>query len=390
MCLLTERDLTKFYSLFDFVNTIKNTIKQNILPSWIIAEISEFKFYNNHLFLTLVEYDNSGNLLARARGIIWNYSQILKQFKQATNIDIKVGIKILALVTTDYHLQYGLTLSIKALDPTYGLGDAEAKLLKIKNQLLQENIFTNNKNLLLSEDFTKIAVISPKEAAGLGDFKKDALVLQNYNICDFDYYEAIFQGVETSSSIVAVFAKIATQKYDAIVIIRGGGAVSDLTWLNDYFVAKAICLAKVPVFSGIGHNKDQTIIDQVSKQTFDTPSKVINFIINKIVTNKERIANDLNYIKQHWHNYYVNNTNNLTNLLESIKIYVKYGLENLDQLLDANLQQILGFSPEKILAMGFSLVYGHNNVDTVLISSKEMLKNYNKLTIKFYDGEVKL
>jgi exodeoxyribonuclease VII large subunit len=390
MCLLTERDLTKFYSLFDFVNTIKNTIKQNILPSWIIAEISEFKFYNNHLFLTLVEYDNNGNLLARARGIIWNYSQILKQFKQATNIDIKIGIKILALVTTDYHLQYGLTLSIKALDPTYSLGDAEAKLLKIKNQLLQENIFTNNKNLLLSEDFTKIAVISPKDAAGLGDFKKDALVLQNYNICDFDYYEAIFQGVETSSSIVAILTKIATQNYDAIVIIRGGGAVSDLTWLNDYFVAKAICLAKVPVFSGIGHNKDQTIIDQVSKQTFDTPSKVISFIINKIVTNKERISNDLNYIKQHWHNYYVNNTNNLTNLLESIKIYVRYGIDNLDQLLDANLQQILGFSPEKILAMGFSLVYGHNNVDTVLIKSKKMLKNYNKLTIKFHDGEAKL
>ena len=107
MCLLTEQTLTTPYSLFGFINEIKNTIKQHSTAIWLIAEISEFKVYNNNLFLTLVEYDEHGNLLARARSVIWNFSQVLKNFQSVTNMELKVGIKILALVTADYHLQFG-------------------------------------------------------------------------------------------------------------------------------------------------------------------------------------------------------------------------------------------------------------------------------------------
>ena len=336
MCLLTEQNLTNYYSLFTFINQIKNTIKTHSATVWLIAEISEFKLYNNHLFLTLVEYDDQGNLLARARGAIWNATHILKDFFVVTNIELKVGIKILALVTADYHLQYGLTLVISRLDPSYTLGDAEAKVLKIKQKLLQEGILNNNKQIQLADYFSNIAVISPKEAAGLGDFKKDALILQNHNLCNFDYYTAVFQGIDTSRSINNVLNKIFSLNihYDAIVIIRGGGASSDLTWLNDYTIARAICLSPIPVLSGIGHNKDQTIIDQVVSQSFDTPSKVINFFITKIVNHTKQIYSEINYIKQYCYNFYIATNNNLENLSDSIKTSGFHIIQKIEKCLD--------------------------------------------------------
>jgi len=414
MCLLTEQPLTTPYSLFAFINEIKNTIKQYSSAIWLIAEISEFKIYNNNLFLTLVEYDERGNLLARARGVIWNFPQVLKNFQSATNIELKVGIKILALVTADYHLQYGLTLIIKNLDPSYTLGDAEAKVLKIKQQLLKDGIFNNNKNLNLPDDFRTIAVISPKDAAGLGDFKKDATILQNYNVCHFDYYSAVFQGADASNSITNALTRVLTKmvelsrSYDAIVIIRGGGASSDLTWLNDYAIAKAICLAPIPIFSGIGHHKDQTILDQVTRQSFDTPSKVINFLITKIADHAEQIYNNLVYIKQYCYNFYTQRNNDLTNLFECIKTYTLHKTQQLasvldeelnlqlllqqrlmalDKLLDATWQQILCFSPEQTLARGFAIVYS-NDVNRTPITSKSMSGNYKRIIIKFHDGEI--
>ncbi len=402
-----EQNLTKTYSLSIYINKIKNLIKQHSQAVWLIAEISEFKIYGNNLFLTLVEYDDAGNLLARARAVLWNFSEILKKFSATTNIELKVGIKVLALVTADYHLQYGLTLIINNLDPSYSLGYAQAKLIKIKQQLIQNGIFDNNKNLKLPPDFNRIAVISPKDAAGLGDFKKDALILQNYNVCCFDYYTSLFQGADTSNSITGLLSKILPQKYDAVVIIRGGGASSDLTWLNDYAIAKAICLAPIPVFSGIGHQKDQTIIDLVCRQSFDTPSKVINFLVTKIAMHAEQINKDVAYIKQYFYNFYHQNTKNLLNVFELIKIetihkiqqinkiledeinlqpILQQRLKFLDESLNISWQQILGFSPEQTLKRGFAIVYS-NDKNRTPIGSKKLADNYKQLIIKFHDGE---
>ena len=300
------------------------------------------------------------------------------------------------------------------MDPSYTLGDAEAKVIKIKQFLLQKGIFNNNKNLNCPEDFRLIAVISPKDAAGLGDFKKDASILQNYNLCHFDYYSAVFQGIDTSNSITSALSEILTKMvkfskcYDAVVIIRGGGASSDLTWLNDYAIAKAICLAPIPIFSGIGHHKDQTIIDQVTRQSFDTPSKVINFLITKIADHAEQIYNEVAYIKQYCYNFYIQRMNDLTNLFECVKTYtthktqqisraldeelnlqqlLRQRLTALDELLDAVWQQILCFSPEQTLARGFAIVYS-NDGNKVAITSKFIASNYKKIIIKFHDGEV--
>lgn len=400
------------YSLLLLINKVKNLIiKEYSSFIWLIVEISELKNYNNNLFLTLVEYDQQGNLLARVRGVIWNSTKILKNFTDATNVELKSGIKILAQINIDYHLQYGLTFVINNLDPSYTLGEANAKLLKIKQQLIAEEIFYNNKNLQPPLDFNKIAVISPKEAAGLGDFKQDALILENYNLCDFDYFTAVFQGIDTTVSITNALSKIIESQinYDAIVIIRGGGATSDLTWLNDYIIAKAICLTNIPIFSGIGHNKDQTIIDQIAQQSFDTPSKVINFITNTIVNNAGQANTDFEYIKQYFHKIYFQKTNDLVNLIEYIKNYavnkIKYiddildrellnlqpllqqRLSSLEELLNAIMQQILSLSPDKVLARGFAIAYS-NDINKVLISSKTMANNYTQLILKFHDGEI--
>ncbi len=404
--------LTQPFSLLLLVNDVKNLIVTKYRSSiWLIVEISELKIYNNNLFLTLVEYDAQGNLLARARGIIWNFEKMLKNFLYATNVELTVGIKILAQINLDYHIQYGLTLVINNLDPSYTLGEAHAKLLKIKQQLIAEGIFYNNKTLKLPFDFNNIAVISPKDAAGLGDFKQDASKLEYHNICKFDYYVAVFQGIDCADSVNTTITKIIKAKinYDVIVIIRGGGASSDLTWLNDYAIAKQICLTNIPVFSGIGHNKDETIIDQVSAQSFDTPSKVINFITNTIVSNTQQTVNNFEYIKQYVCNYYIKKNNDLLNLFRYIKTYaankiqhleeilhkelsnlhplLNQRLTSLEKLLNAIMQQILSLSPEKTLARGFAIVHS-NDENKILINSQIMANNYKNISLKFHDGEI--
>ena len=410
--------LTNPYSLKFITNEIKNLICNKYFSTlWIIVEISELKPHNNNLFLGLVEYDEQGNLLARARGIIWNYIKIIKKFIDTTNIELKAGIKTLINVNIDYHLQYGLTLIINDIDPSYTLGEASAKLLKIKEQLIKENVFYNNKNLPIPFDFYKIAVISPNNAAGLGDFQQDALKLDKNHLCSFDYYTAIFQGSETKSSIISCINRIATNyqiKYDAIVIIRGGGATSDLTWLNDYDIAKTVCLTKIPILCGIGHNKDQTIIDQIATLTFDTPSKVIGFIINHIVNKANKVALDFEFINQYTDRLYQTLNNDLLNSFEYIKSYatqrIEYINKNLEQeffsipeflqqklitltqLLDATMNLILSRSPEQILSMGFALVYidKPDDPEKFLITSQKTAVQTKKMLLKFHDGTVKV
>jgi exodeoxyribonuclease VII large subunit len=405
------------YSLLFLTNKIQNIIQQQFSNSiWLIAEVSELKAYNNNLFLGLVEYDDNGTLLAKSRGIIWNTTKIIQEFTRQTNIELKSGIKILVKANLDYHLQYGLTLIINELDPSYTLGEANAKLAKIKQQLIADKIFTNNKNLSIPVDFYNIAVISPQNAAGLGDFKQDATVLAKHKLCNFDYYIATFQGTNTHVSVLKALENInqAEKIYDAVVIIRGGGATADLTWLNEYSIAKAICLLPIPVFSGIGHNKDQTIIDQIANQSFDTPSKVINYITHTIINNSKQAIDNIEYIYNYCNQILSQTNANLVNLFANIKTNTNYKIQHINtelnklfanlpqliidrltglkSLLELTMQQILAISPEKTLARGFNLAYGYNNLtnknNLQLITSVKLAKNYKKILLKFSDGEI--
>jgi len=277
-------------SLSSFLKTASSILKKHIPDSaWIRAEVSNFQ-RNGKGFVAfeLVEYSEAGVLLAKTRAFIWanDADRLLKKFSTVTDTLPSPGIKILVKVHVDIHSTGGLSVVICDIDPSYTLGDIEANLKRIRETLTKEGVILKNKTLRAPDDFCRVIVISPDGAAGLGDFKRDADILEKHDLCSFKYITATFQGHQAISSLVSAF-KVAdgNDLYDAVCLIRGGGSTSDLYWLNHIELARSICSLSIPVFTGIGHEKDNTIADEIAHTRFDTPSKVIGHIRTTIVQN---------------------------------------------------------------------------------------------------------
>jgi exodeoxyribonuclease VII large subunit len=260
---------------------------------WTIVEVLEARTKNKHVYLELSERNAEGIVLATARASIWanTASKILPEFERATGASIAPGIKLLVRAKPVFKAQYGFGIEIDAIDPEYTLGDLEARKREIRTRLKQDGVIDANKRLPIPWDYNAILVIAPQGAAGLGDFQAEAQRLERFGICRFVYAHSRFQGEgapqEIRQVLLAAMERWAGTPPDAVVIIRGGGAVNDLAWLNDYELAKTLCTLKVPVLTGIGHERDSTILDEVAHTRFDTPSKVIGGIEQVI---RKRVA----------------------------------------------------------------------------------------------------
>lgn len=256
---------------------------------WTLVEVNEASVRNGHVYLELSERDSAGQPVARARAMIWagTASRILPDFEKATGAVIGAGIKLLVRAKPVFKAQYGLSLEIDAIDSEYTLGDLEARKKEIRARLQQEGVFDRNRRLSPPWDYRIVLVVAPQEAAGLGDFRKEAERLERFGICRFIYAHSRFQGEGAAREVVAVASTALrelgdAERPDAIVVIRGGGAVNDLAWLNDYELARFICDQDIPVLTGIGHERDSTLPDEVAHTRFDTPSKVIGGIEQQI------------------------------------------------------------------------------------------------------------
>ena len=243
---------------------------------------------NGHVYLELSERDETGNVIAQARGTIWarTAERILPVFERDTGAQLAPGIKLLVLAKPVFKAQYGLSIDITEIDASYTVGDLEANKRKIRERLKAKNLFDRNKRLPVPWDFVRVLVVSPKGAAGLGDFAAEADRLHSLRVCEFLYVHSRFQGAGAAAEILsAVQERLQAEdieSLDALIIIRGGGAVNDLAWLNDYELARFVCTFPVPVLTGIGHERDSTLLDEVAHKSFDTPSKVIGGIEQQI------------------------------------------------------------------------------------------------------------
>jgi exodeoxyribonuclease VII large subunit len=249
---------------------------------WTRVEVSRADTRCGHVYLELAERDAQGAAVAQARAMIWasTAATILPRFEQATSVVLAAGIKLLVRAKPTVHAVYGLSLEIDAIDPEYTLGDLEARKREIRERLQREGVFDANRHLPPPWDFNAVLVVAPEGAAGLGDFHAEAQRLRRFGVCRFVYAHSRFQG-EGAPALIRSALLHALDDWepgalpDAVVIIRGGGAVNDLAWLNDYALARCICDLDVPVLTGIGHERDSTVLDEVAHRRFDTPSKVI-------------------------------------------------------------------------------------------------------------------
>lgn len=259
---------------------------------WTTVEVLKVDARRGHVYMELAERDAGGDSIAQARAVIWadSANRIVPAFEQATGVVLAGGIKLLVRTKPTMHALYGMSLVIDAIDPDYTLGDLEAKKREIRARLQREGLTELNRSLPTPWDYDAILVVAPQGAAGLGDFQAEAERLQRFGLCGFTYAFSRFQGEGAATEVLAALSRAmdawrasGRALPDAVVIIRGGGAVNDLAWLNDYALARFICELEVPVLTGIGHERDNTVLDEVANIQFDTPSKVISGIEQVIV-----------------------------------------------------------------------------------------------------------
>ena len=270
--------------LSEYLDQCQKAIKA-ALPgsSWVVAELSSIKGSpKGHVYLDVLDSEN-GQEIAKARALMFApvARSVFAKWQEATGGQPQAGMKLLMQVKGDFSVQFGFSLQVTGIDPAYTLGDMQMQVQKVIAALQGKGLYDLQRGLRAPSGYWRVAVISPHEAAGLADFRRDADRLDQAGVCSFEYFSAVFQGKDASESIRgalwAAHERHQEQPFDVLCVIRGGGSKADLAWLNDGTLAAWLCRFPIPVFTGIGHEIDECVLDLVAYRRFDTPSKVIGF-----------------------------------------------------------------------------------------------------------------
>lgn len=376
-------------SLSEYLATVQEVIRVTFDEAiWVKAEIRNLSIKGGHYYLELAEKEeDSDKVIASCKATIWKFSaaKMVLKFERESGVELSRDLNVLIKVKAVFSPQYGFSVNIEAIDSSYTLGDIARRYQQILERLTSEGLLNKNKLLPAPFDIQNVLVIAPENAAGLGDFKKDADALDQAGVCHFVYHSATFQGNTAATSISEALANALRQwakdlntPPDLIVIIRGGGAVNDLAYLNDYNLAALLCKRSVPIWVGIGHEKDRTILDEVANRSFDTPSKVIGGIRNLIVERTQDVLDSLHKIKllsQHQITAYQNQNdqyikviktlsqgqiNEVNKSLDLMKGTVQYLAQQLIKLasnqVESLMRETLLQNPRHVMAKGYAIV----------------------------------
>lgn len=443
-------------SLFELNHTLRE-ILYGSLPEkiWIKAETSDVRLnQNGHCYLEFLEKDKQGkNIIAKNRAMIWatTFHLLKAYFESTTGQPFTSGLKVMVQISVEFHEVYGLSLTVHDIDPAYTLGDQALNRAAILRQLEEEGVLGLNKELELPLLPNHIAIISSPTAAGYEDFCDQ---LENNNF-GFRFYTrlfpAIMQGERAEDSIISALEQIYNnlEKFDAVVIIRGGGATSELSCFDSYLLAASCAQFPLPVITGIGHERDETVLDIVAHTRAKTPTAVAEFLIDYLSETannledmhalladiaRERMDKEVYLLKQielefiytgkNWHagqsallssskialkkeiQLHLKESDSLfnkikTNLIRAtqqtckdeklavitrqLKKTINQSIEKKDEKLNIYSKFTELVSPQNILKKGYTLTMA----DGKLVKSATQIKPGSELTTQFADGEIK-
>ena len=362
------------YSLSQLCAHIEEALSDSLLPSyWVQAEISSISEKGGHLYLELIESDDAtapkrlgsrSLMAAKMRATCWQGTKelLLAYFESETGQSLQVGMKILVEAEVQFHAVYGLSLSIINIDPHFTVGDMARQRAQTIAQLEQEGIIDMQQMLTLPTLVKRIAVISSASAAGWGDFEHQ-LTQSGYRFY-LRLFGATMQGDGAERSIIAALEAIEadSEPWDAVVIIRGGGATTDLSCFDRYTLCAVCAQYSLPILSGIGHTRDISILDMVAHKALKTPTAVAEWLIHRMDEQKERL-NQLSVALQR--------------TAERQVMIRRHRVELLAQRLAA-------CNPERIYKMGYSLLTKDNHI----VRSISDLQSGDRITTHLQDGQV--
>ena len=349
-------------SLYSLNNLVRNAVA-DALPSryWVTGELSEVRETAvGHCYIELVQRDEeTQEMVAKARGTIWAriYSLLRPYFLEQTGQPFAAGLKVLLQVSVGFHELYGFTLDVCDIEPAYTIGDMARQRQMIIRRLTDEGVIGLNKELEFPLLPQRIAVISSATAAGYGDFCDQ---LQN-NRYGFVFYPHLFpapmQGNGAEQGIITALDRIAEniENWDVVVIIRGGGATSELGCFDTYDLANNCAQFPLPIITGIGHLRDESILDIVAHTSAKTPTAAAEFLIHAMLANETQIAELQSGIAMAVVQRIDNEKKRLEILTGQIPVHTALYMQEQRHKIDLYQRSIEAASPEHILSLGYSI-----------------------------------
>lgn len=429
MLLMSENAIT----LLEFNRRINVLMKdRSVQQCWVIAETSDV-MVRNHCYFELVQKNPlTGETVARARAVVWanRFMYLRNSFESMTGQRFGNGLKVMVEVSANFHEQYGLSLVVTNIDPSFTLGDMARQRLEILRRLRSEGVIDLNKSLTWETFPQRIAVVSAPTAAGYGDFidqlHKNELGVKFYTCL----FPAAMQGANTVPSIIAALDRINEHidLFDCVVIIRGGGATSELNSFDNYDLAFNVAQFPIPVIIGIGHDRDKTVLDEVGHTSVKTPTAAAEYILSEAYEVAEHIQslNDdivevvkdrLDAAKQEL-SYYGNtipllaqnittrHKSRLEKYMSMIPMWAKSridsatkDLEHISEKISSNCgnrisqenmrlssieKQIELLSPDRVLKRGYSLTFKNGTV----VTDASKLASGEEVTTRLASGEI--
>ena len=374
----SEQSLT----LLDLQRMVRATLESRFRdPLWISAEISELKVNRTgHCYLNLVEKGaTDGAPRAEARAVIWKsaYLPMASMFEAATGATLRAGLRVLVRVVVTYHEIYGFSLQIIDIDPRYTLGEIERRRRETIARLQQDGVWDMNRELELPRPTLRIAIVSSDTAAGYQDFMNE-LGRNTYRF-QTTLFRSLMQGDAAEESIVAALTEIAQREedFDVVAIIRGGGSTSDLALFDSYLIASYVAQFPLPIFSGIGHDKDVSVVDMVAHTSLKTPTAVATKLVEMAdyeMTLVENFATEIAHnvedmlhgeeLRLYTHGVNISReaTRHISNHEKRIELLkdgllsrVEYMISTEEQRLNAAERTLQSYSLDNILRLGFAV-----------------------------------
>ena len=332
---------------------------------WVTAEVSSLSVKGGHAYFDLIEKSPTGLLSAKLRATCWanTWGMLHLFFEQETGSAIQPGMTLLVEVEVDFHAVYGLSVNIVSIDPTYTVGDLARQRQETINRLDAEGLLTLNHALILPTITKRIAVISAADAAGYEDFCHQ---LKESGFCfNTTLYSAIMQGERAAAAIIAALDAIVSQweDFDAVVIIRGGGATTDLTAFDDYALCAHAAQSPLPLITGIGHTKDVSVLDLVAHTALKTPTAVASFLVDARMAEWNRVVELRRRLRQ---------------TAERQILIRRHRLE----LLGQSLQML---SPARIFERGYSLTLCNGHV----LRDADSVQSGDEITVHLHHGSLR-
>ena len=307
-------------TLSQFTSYIGEAIRRQpeIWNAWVMAELSDVRSNGGHCYMELVEKNVSGQTIAKMRATIWagTFNTLRRKFVAATGREIATGMKVLLRGGASHHPLYGLSFNVSDIDPSFTLGDMERIRREILERLSREGVLNANKRQPLSPAPQRIAVVSAEGAAGYGDFMNHLQGNAEGYMFYTHLFPAVMQGERTASSVMAALEMVeqTIDLWDCVVIIRGGGATTDLNGFDNYDLAKTVATFHLPVIVGIGHERDRTVLDEIAHTRMKTPTAVAGFLVDSLREAESRADSLVDWIVRYSTESLKGETRRLANL----------------------------------------------------------------------------